>query len=162
MRIVRSLAAPVGIGAVVIVVLTALGMQPEFVVGWAGLGAAVMVAVRMVMPDDPRADAPSSVVEQDYVGSDVSRLAWAINIRTDTVNEAVTRRMRATLRRRLQRHGVDADDVQQAAAVDLLIGDGLWSRLNGRRTTVRDLRDAIAAAERLATPQTPGSTGEIA
>lgn len=151
MRLLRSLALPLGIGVVVGFALTVPGMQTEFVWAFAVLAVAVMVAVRMLMPDDPRADAPDPVAGPDYVGSDVSRLAWAINIRTDTVNEAVTRRVRATLRRRLQRHGIDVDAEQQAEAVDRLLGDGLWASLTGQRTKVSDLRAAIAAAERLAT-----------
>jgi len=160
MRLVRGLALPLGVGIVVGAALTAVGMQREFAWGWAVMGVAITVALRMVLPDDPRADAPEHFAEPDYVGSDVSRLAWAINIRTDTVNEAVTRRVRATLRRRLLRHGVDVDDERQADAVDRLLGDGLWARLTGRRTRVDDLRDAIAAAERLATTRTQDSTKE--
>jgi hypothetical protein len=114
----------------------------------------------MVLPDDPRADAPGRAADPEYVGSDVSRLAWAINLRTDTVNEAVTRRIRATLRRRLLRHGVDVDDELQTDDVDRLLGDDLWARLTSRRTKVGDLRDAIAAAERLATTQIQDSTKE--
>ncbi len=162
MRLLRSLALPLGLGVVVGLALTVLGMQTEFAWAWAVLGAAIMVAVPMLMPEDPRADAPSTTAASDYVGSDVSRLAWAINIRTDTVNEAVTRRVRATLRRRLLRHGIDVDDEQQADAVDRLLGAGLWVRLTGRRTTVAELRDAIAAAERLAATRTQDSKRESA
>src|SRR5690606_5919395 len=107
MRRVRALALPVGIALLAGVGLTALGMQAEFAWGWAVLGAVIVVAVGMVIPDDPRADAPGRVPMPGYTGSDVSRLAWGIDIRTDTVSEAVTRRVRATLRRRLLRHGVD-------------------------------------------------------
>jgi len=160
MRILRSLAPPLGVGVVVGIALTVLGLQIEFAWAWAVLGAAITIAVRMLMPEDPRADAPSPVAAPDYVGSDVSRLAWAINIRTDTVNEAVTRRVRATLRRRLLRLGVDVDDEQQADAVDRLLGAGLWARLTDRRTKIGELRDAIAAAERLAATQTQESTRE--
>lgn len=154
MRTFRALLLPLGIGLLVGVALTALGMQSEFAWGWAVLGAVIVVAARMVLPDDPRADAPGRVAAPAYVGSDVSRLAWAINIRTDTVNEAVTRRVRATLRRRLLRHGVDVDDERQAAAVERLLGAGLWGRLTGRHTGIDDLRAAIAAAERLVSTPT--------
>lgn len=160
MRTLRTLGPPLGIAVLLGVALTAVGMRGEYAWGWAVLGAAIMVAVRMVMPEDPRADAPGHAEAADYVGSDVSRLAWAISLRTDTVNEAVTRRVRATLRRRLLRHGVDVDDEHQADAVDRLLGDGLWSRLTSRRTKVGDLRDAIAAAERLTSARTHDSTKE--
>ncbi|MDQ0612511.1 hypothetical protein QF046_000152 [Microbacterium sp. W4I4] len=160
MRILRTLGPPLGIAVLLGIALTAVGMRGEYAWGWAVLGAAIMVAVRMMMPDDPRADAPGHAEAADYVGSDVSRLAWAISIRTDTVNEAVTRRIRATLRRRLLRHGVDVDDELQADAVNRLLGDDLWARLTSRRTRIGDLRDAIAAAERLVTSQTQDSTKE--
>lgn len=160
MRALRSLIMPLVVGAVVGAALTLVGLSAAFAWGWAVLAVSIVFAVRMVMPDDPRADAPGPAPTADYVGSDVSRLAWAINIRTDTVNEAVTRRVRATLRRRLLRHGVDVDDELQAGAVERLLGDGLWSRLTARRTTVADLRDAIAAAEHLATTQPQDTTRE--
>lgn len=160
MRTLRALLPPVGAGVLVGIALMALGMQAEFAWGWAVLGSVIVVAVRMVLPDDPRADAPGRAAGPGYVGSDVSRLAWAINIRTDTVNEAVTRRVRATLRRRLLRHGVDIDDERQAVAVERLLGDGLWGRLTGHRTRVADLRAAIAAAERLASTPTRESKRE--
>lgn len=150
-RILRGLALPTGIALVVGVALSALGVQVEFAWGWAALGAAITVATGMVFPDDPRADAPGRKAAPEYVGSEVSRMAWAINTRTDTVNEAVTRRVRATLRRRLLRHGIDVDDEQQTDAVDGLLGEGLWERLNGHRTTISVLRDAIAVADRLET-----------
>jgi hypothetical protein len=160
MRFLRGAALPTGIGVAVGFTLSVLGLQAEFAWGWAVLAAAITVATRMMFPDDPRADAPGRAAVPEYVGSDVSRMAWAINTQTDTVNEAVTRRARATLRRRLLRHGIDVDDAGQAAAVDRLLGEGVWARLNGHRTKVGDLRDAIAAAERLVAAPAPDSPAQ--
>lgn len=154
MRLLGGIAVPVGIGAISIPVLIMLGVQAEFAWGWGAVVAAVVVVFRLRMPDDPRLDAPGREDERSYVGSDVSRLAWAINLRSDSVSEAVTRRVRAILRRRLARQGIDLDDESQADAVEQRLGPGLWTRLNGHRTTAQDIRDALSAAERLAPPET--------
>ncbi|UNK72161.1 hypothetical protein [Microbacterium sp. H1-D42] len=154
MRLLGRIAVPLGLGAISIPVLIALGVQAEFAWAWGALLAAVVVMFQLRMPDDPRLDAPGRKDERSYVGSDVSRLAWAINLSSDSVSEAVTRRVRATLRRRLARRGIDLDDEAQAAAVEQQLGTGLWARLNGRRTSIQDIRDALAAAERLAPSET--------
>ncbi|PKI93192.1 hypothetical protein CW368_02635 [Actinomycetales bacterium SN12] len=137
------------IGGLAAGVLHVLGVQSVFAWGWAIAAATVTLLIGIRMPDDPRFDAPGRAPDPRYVGSEVSRLAWAINPRTDTVNEAVTRRVRATLARRLGRLGVDAEDDAQTAAIDRHLGPGLWQRLNGRRTTVGDIRAGLEAAERL-------------
>lgn len=152
MRRLRALLPAVGTGVLIGIVLTMLRLQVEFAWAWALLGAAIVLLLGLHLPDDPRADSPRVRVQSDYVGSDVSRLAWAINLRTDTVNEAVTRRLRATLRRRLLWQGIDVDDARCASEVERLLGEGLWARVNGRRTTIADVREALAAAERLAPP----------
>lgn len=149
MKALRQVALPAAVGAVAVVVFHALGVQTEFAWGWGIMSAAVALLTGIRMPEDPRLDAPGRPADHRYIGSEVSRLAWAINTETDTVNEAVTRRVRATLRRRLMRVGVDVDDISHAAAVDRHLGAGLWPRLTGRRTTIRDIRDGLAAAERL-------------
>jgi len=150
MRLLRALAAPAVTCAVAGSALSALGVQAEFAWGWAVLAAAAALFIGFQLPADPRSDAPGRLLQKEYVGSDVSRLAWAINRQTDTVNESVTRRVRAILTRRLLRHGVDVGDERQAGEVARLLGDGLWQRLHGRKTTIADIRAALAAAERLA------------
>ncbi|WCD91896.1 hypothetical protein [Microbacterium sp. nov. GSS16] len=149
MRAVRRAVLPTVIGAIGAGVLHVLGVQSIFAWGWAIAAATVTLLTGIRMPDDPRFDAPGRPPDPRYVGSEISRLAWAINPQTDTANEAVTRRVRATLRRRLGRLGVDTEDDAHSAAVDRHLGPGLWQRLNGRRTTVRDIRDGLDAAERL-------------
>lgn len=152
MIIIRRIAMPAGMGVSAALLLSVLGVQTEFAWGWGLLVAAATPAFTLHMPDDARADAPGRALERSYVGSDVSRLAWAINLHGDSVSEAVTRRVRATLRRRLARHGIDLDDETQADAVEERVGPGVWARLNGRGTSTQDIRDALAAAERLAPP----------
>ncbi|WP_193596288.1 hypothetical protein [Microbacterium sp. YJN-G] len=155
---VKSLIAPATTCLLAGAVLSALGVPSVFAWGWAVLAAAAALFIGMQLPDDARADAPGRALHREHVGSDVSRLAWAINLQTGTVNEAVTRRVRATLRRRLQRHGVDLDDERHGSEVEWLLGPGLWQRLNGRRTTTDDLRDALAAMERLVPATSPPLT----
>lgn len=154
MSIIRRIAMPAGMGVLAALLLSVLGVQTEFAWGWGVLVAAVTPVFTLQMPDDARADAPGRALERSYVGSDVSRLAWAINLHGDSVSEAVTRRVRATLRRRLERHGIDLDDATHADAVEARLGPGLWARLNARGTSIQDLRDALAAAERLAPTHT--------
>ncbi|QMU98425.1 hypothetical protein FVO59_15485 [Microbacterium esteraromaticum] len=149
MKGLRRAVLPTVVGAIAVAALHALGVQSPFAWAWGILAAGVALLLGIRMPEDPRLDAPGRPADQRYVGSEVSRLAWAIDARNDTVNEAVTRRVRATLRRRLSRLGIDVDDVSQAADVDRLLGAGLWRRLTGRRTTIRDIRDGLDAAERL-------------
>lgn len=158
MNLLRRAALPAVLGVVAVVAFHALGVQSAFAWGWGVVVAVVTLLTGIRMPDDPRLDAPGRSADHRYIGSEVSRLAWAINTETDTVNEAVTRRVRATLRRRLMRLGVDVDDGSHAAAVDRHIGAGLWQRLTGRRTTIRDIRDGLAAAERLAALTQTSST----
>lgn len=146
----RTAAVPAAFAVVGAIFLTLLGVQREFAWGWGLLVAALALILRIRIPDDPRADAPGRPAEQSYVGSDVSRLAWSIDSRTGTVTETVTRRVRATLTRRLARIGVDVEAEDQRQQVDQHLGDGLWDRLNGRPVTVADIRDGLAAAERLA------------
>lgn len=158
MRILRGIAMPAGMGLIAALLLSVLGVQSEFAWGWGVLVAAAAPIFTLQMPDDARADAPGRPLERSYVGSDVARLAWAINLHGDAVSEAVTRRVRATLRRRLARHGIDLDDAAQAAAVEERLGPGVWARLNGRATRIQDIREALAAAERLAPPATHDPT----
>jgi hypothetical protein len=150
MRLGSRLWIALGIGAAVALGLSTLQLPVVYTSGWGLLIAAGALLLGIRFADDPRDDAPGRELGAEYTGSEVSRLAWAINLHTDTASEAVVRRVRATLRRRLLRHGIDVDDGRQAARVDELIGTGLWARLNGPRTRVADLREALAAAERLA------------
>ena len=149
MRALTRFAIPAGVGVLSALALNGIGLQTEFAWGWGALAAAVALMLRVRMPDEPRADAPGRAKQHPYTGSDVSRLAWAINLQGDSVTEAVTRRVRATLRRRLAREGVDVDDERQSDAVEQRLGAGLWLRLNGRGATVQDIREALAVAERL-------------
>ena len=158
MRVFRRIVVPAGLGLITALVLSALGVQTEFAWGGGVLVAAATPVFGLQMPDDARADAPGRALVKSYTGSEVSRLAWAINVHGDAVSEAVTRRVRATLRRRLARHGIDIDDETQAQVVEERLGPGVWARLKRRATRIQDIRDALAAAERLAPIDTHDAT----
>jgi len=148
-RWIRTISIPTITAVAMGLILSTLGVQTEFAWGWALLAAGIALIVSIRSPDDPRIDAPGRTAEMSYVGSDVSRLGWAIDSRSGTVNEAVTRRVRATLKRRLARLGVDIEDESHRGLVETHLGEGLWTRLNARRVTVTEIRDALIAAERL-------------
>lgn len=149
MTLLRRAALPTALGLTATGGFHLLGVPGAFAWGWGILVAAVILMLGIRLPEDPRLDAPGRSPGHRYIGSEVSRLAWAINAESGTVNEAVTRRVRATLRRRLARLGVDVDDPAHAADADRLLGAGLWQRLAGRRTTIADIRNGLDAAERL-------------
>jgi len=143
-----------GVAVATGIVLSFLGVQTVFAWAWGVLAAAAVLAFGAAMPDDPRADAPRIESDDSAHGSHVSRLAWAIDARQDRVGQAVSRRVRALLRRRLAPLHLDPDDPAHVAAVDVRLGAGLWSRLSGSHTRITDIEDALAAAERLAPEET--------
>ncbi|MFD5215167.1 hypothetical protein [Microbacterium sp. NPDC058345] len=144
-----------GAGVLAAVGFSGLGVQATFAWAWGGLIAAVIAVLGVALPDDPRADAPGRDIGDGFRGSEVSRLAWAINPRTGEVGAAVTRRVRATLRRRLALADLDPEAPADAEEVERRLGAGLWARLNGPRTSIQDIGDALAAAERLAPKEAP-------
>lgn len=142
-------------GVLASVAFSGIGVHTPFAWAWGGLVAGVIALLGVTLPDDPRADAPGQESGDSSRGSEVSRLAWAINPRSGDVGEAVTRRVRATLRRRLALVDLDPDDPSHTAAVEQALGAGLWRRLTGRGARIQDIRDALAAAERLTPEERP-------
>lgn len=126
-----------------------LGLQIEFVIAVGILSLAVGTILATPLGSDTRASAPAAESQDRYRGSEVSRLAWAVKLRDDSVGEMVTRRVRATLRRRLALRGLDPDRPADAAEVDRLLGQGLWDRLNGRRARPTDIDEALTRADAL-------------
>lgn len=148
MNVGRSVVAILsGIACTVITAL--LGLQLEFAIGVGVVLAAIVVVFGYRRGDDPRTDAPAVEEPSALRGSDVSRLAWAVNVERDTVGEMMTRRVRAILRRRLLCGGIDVDDPAAAARVDQRVGPGIWQRLTTRRAGIADVTTALDAADRL-------------
>ena len=86
-------------------------------------------------------------------------MAWSLNPSTGMAGELITRRVRAILSHRLQRHGLDVTDPAHAGRIDALAGSGVWERLVERGTTRRDLERALDAIDRLS-PTSPSSNKE--
>lgn len=126
-----------------------LGVEPFFAAAWGLLVGIVSIAASVVLPEDPRADAPDTELPERRTGSEVSRLAWAINPRTGEAGQLVLRRVTAVLRRRLLAHGVDVDDPAQRERVTALIGEDVWERLGRPRAGRADIERALEAARRL-------------
>lgn len=137
-------------GALAIAAGIWLGLQAEF--AWsAGLVVmGVVVVFALPLSDDARSDAPSGELPLTQTGSDVSRLAWAVNLSEGRVSEIMSRRVRALLRRRLALRGLDPERADHGYAVERVIGAGLWARLGARRVAVTDIRWALEVADVLA------------
>ncbi|MFB7252269.1 hypothetical protein [Microbacterium sp. NPDC056234] len=149
MTLRRGIAAAVALIAVTVALLL-LGLEPMFALSGGALAAAVaLLAVlrgaEAVVEDGPQADEDLTIR-----GTEISRLAWAFNPRTGVAGEIVSRRVRALLRRRIARQGIDVDDPSQAGRLDEILGTGLWQRINGRQVQNIDIRRALDAADRLA------------
>lgn len=136
-------------GACAVLVFTLIGVELAFAIAWSVLAGILVMCTQLVMPDDPRMDAPRIDAGPERRGTDISRMAWALNPSTGMAGELITRRVRAILSHRLERHGVDVSDPTHAERIDALAGAGTWQRLVGRGTTRRELEQALAAIDRL-------------
>lgn len=145
--VVAIVLAAAALGAFVLV-----GVELPFAVAWAMVVAALVLLSGLAVPDAPASDAPLHDTDARRRSSEISRMAWSFNPRTGAAGQMVTRRVRAVLRRRLARHGLDADDPVQQTRVDAVIGAGVWSALNSGRTGRVDLERALDAIDRLEQP----------
>lgn len=131
------------------VMLTVLGVELPFAVGWAVAGGAVALLRQLVLPLDPRVDAPYIPADRERRATEISRMAWALNPRTGLAGDRVTRRVRSILSHRLQRVGLDPDDPADRVRRDAVLGRDVWDRLTGPNTSIADIVRALDAAERL-------------
>ncbi|WP_298039124.1 hypothetical protein [uncultured Microbacterium sp.] len=132
--------------AVVVWVLSLIGMPPLFVIAWLLLVGAVGIITRA--DESPEPDAwPPEKPQPDFRGSDVSRLAWSINTRNGAVGSMLVARLDALLRRRLQLRGLDIDEPGDAARIDALLGDGIRTALTAREVTRDDVERVLGAIE---------------
>lgn len=139
----------VGVAVVASLLLWAIGVEPVFAVGWGLAGGAVSMLMLLTLPAEPDADAPQIPAEPDRRATEISRMAWALNPRTGLAGERITRRVRAVLRHRLQRIGLDPDAPADRSRCDARIGPELWSRLTGQNTSIADIERALDAIDRL-------------
>lgn len=132
----------------VLLLLGQLGFPEPFVLAWMILALAVVFACRQefieVGPEWPP-EAPS----RSSHGSEVSRMAWAINTRTGVAGHVVVRRVQAVLRRRLALRGLDLDDPAQHARIDALLGEGVRDALHRREVQRTDIEMVLDAIDRI-------------
>ncbi|MBW8763130.1 MAG: hypothetical protein JF592_11170 [Microbacterium sp.] len=131
------------------VVLSALGVELPFAIGWALAGGAVALLPQLALPVEPGADAPHVPADRERRATEISRMAWALNARTGLAGERVTRRVRSILRHRLQRMGIDPDDPADRARRDAVLGGDVWDRLAGQNTSIAAVERALDAIDRL-------------
>ena len=126
------------------IVLTMVGLEPLFALGY---GLLAGTATLLMILRGAAAVPPSPRHRRETVsrGSEISRLAWGFNPRTQLAGEIVARRARAVLRRRLARRGVDPDT--QPQRVDEILGPGVWARLSTRKASSADIDRAFAATD---------------
>lgn len=166
MTLRRWIAAGIALIAATIVLML-LGLEPMFALSGGVLACALVLLTALRGAEAVIHEGPSREPDSPTRGSEISRLAWAFNPRSGVAGEIVSRRVRALLRRRLVRRGIDVDDPNQADRLDAVLGTGLWQRLNGRQVQNIDIRRALDAADRLVsasedphepTPNTPQPT----
>lgn len=137
--------------AVIVSLVLSFGIrvEPTFAIAWALLAGILVLCAQLAIPEDARVDAPDIPVRRERRGTEVSRIAWSLNPRTGEAGELVTKRVRAILRHRLQRRGLDIDDPVDRPQIDALIGDGLWERLTGPGTKSQDIERALMVIDAL-------------
>jgi hypothetical protein len=138
------------VAAALLGLLMAFGVPAPFAVAWALILLAVVAATRQVFvdeavvwpPEAPRAEAR---------GSDVSRMAWAINTRTGVAGHVVVRRVQGVVRRRLAHRGLDLDDPEHHPRIDAMLGDGVRASLHARDVQRADIERVLDALDRIPT-----------
>lgn len=139
-------------------IATFSGVELPFAIAWGLLAGVFVLCTQVVMPEDPRTDGPEIDIPNDRRSTEVSRMAWSLNPSTGTAGEMIARRVRSILAHRLQRRGLDVTDPAQRAAIDALLGAGVWERLVGHGTTRVDIEKALDAIDRLSPSEPQTST----
>lgn len=145
---IAIVAVGVIVAVVVLILLGQLGFPAEFVVAWMLVVLVVALASRQIFFDEG-ALWPPAKPRRASRGSEVSRMAWAINTRTGVAGHLVVRRVQNALRRRLAHHGLDLDDPAQHARIDALLGDGVRSALHRREVQRADIELVLDAIDRI-------------
>lgn len=130
-------------------VFASIGVEVSFSIAWGVLAGILVLCTQLVMPEDPRMDAPEIKAEPDRRGTEISRMAWSLNPSTGMAGELITRRVRSILAHRLQRHGLDVTKPEHAERIAAIAGAGVWERLVGHGTTRQELDNALDAIDRL-------------
>lgn len=137
-RMIWAVAATI----VVTVGMILLGVEPLFALGYGVLAGVLVISAILRYAGEQVLPSPHHRREPVTRGSEISRLAWGFNPRTQLAGETVARRARAVLGRRLARLGIDAENDRQR--VDEILGSGVWERLSTRKASVSDIEHALA------------------
>ncbi|MGM7696497.1 hypothetical protein [Microbacterium sp. A84] len=145
-RIIAALAVTVGVA---LVLFLGVGVELAFTIAWAVLAGILTLLSQLVLPDDPRADAPEIPAGPERRGTAIAQMAWSLNPSSGAAGELITRRVRHTLRRRLLRHGLDTENREHRDQIDALVGITVWDRLVAPGTKRQDLERALDSIDRL-------------
>ncbi|WP_259614245.1 MULTISPECIES: hypothetical protein [Microbacterium] len=138
------------IAAALLFVMLIFGVPAPFAAAWTLLLLAVVAATRQVFFDEV-VTWPPEAPRAERRGSDVSRLAWAINTRTGVAGHVVVRRVQGVVRRRLAHLGLDLDDPDDHPRIDVLLGDGVRVSLHAREVQRADIERVLDALDRIPT-----------
>ncbi|MBS1906539.1 MAG: hypothetical protein JST33_08225 [Actinobacteria bacterium] len=141
------------IGVPLALLLDFLGVPLPFGIAWILVFAAALLIAQQSFLDES-GPWPPPPPEQVQRGSDVSRLAWAVDSRTGEVGPTLRRRVSALADRRLQQHGLSPGQAG-AADVDAILGPGAHAALHGARMRTSDLARILRALEGPPAPSNP-------
>lgn len=140
------------IGVPVSLLLSLLGVPLPFGIAWIlAFAAALLIAQQSFL--DESGPWPPPPPEHSRRGSDVSRLAWAVDTRTGVVGMSLRRRVTALADRRLREHGLSVQ-VADADAVDAILGPGAHAALVAAEMRRPDLERLLRALEQPPVPST--------
>lgn len=146
-RIVLALLSAL-IAAGLLVVMLAFGVPAPFAVAWTLILLAIVAATRQAFVDEVVVWPPEAPRAEGR-GSEVSRLAWAINTRTGVAGHVVVRRVQGVVRRRLAHLSLDLDDPQDHPRIDAVLGDGVRASLHAREVQRVDIERVLDALDRI-------------
>ncbi|GAB3598813.1 hypothetical protein [Microbacterium tumbae] len=129
-----------------VVAAAVAGMPPLFVIAWLVLVIAIGVITRQTLFSEDTAWPPPAP-EPPFRGSEVSRLAWAVNTRSGIVGLGLVRRLDRAVRHRAAAHGLDPEDPAHVAEIEALFGPGIRTALEARVVRRDDVERILAALE---------------
>ncbi|MFJ4166752.1 hypothetical protein ACIPY5_14460 [Microbacterium sp. NPDC089698] len=141
------------LGVPVALLLDFLGVPLPFGIAWILVFAAALLIAQQSFLDEA-GPWPPPAPEQFQRGSDVSRLAWAIDTRTGVVGMSLRRRVSALADRRLREHGLSLER-EDAAAIDAILGPGAHAALTVAELRSPDLDRLLHALESPSVPSNP-------
>ncbi|WP_217184286.1 hypothetical protein [Streptomyces sp. AC495_CC817] len=143
-RVIMVLVAAV-VAVVALALLSTLGVPFDFGLSWALVVVIAVLLARQSFVEEETSWPPEERARQPR-GSDVSRLAWSINVRSGVVGHVLIRRMERIIRRRLSIRGLDLDDPADHARIDALLGPDarrIFERREVQRSEIERVLDTL-------------------